>query len=93
MLHHLQEVGLGMPLELVRGRGGVGEVSRTSVSLVGSVHPNPNSNPQPQPHPQPQPQPHPPANPGLDRSGARHSGRAHLAAIEPQPYPYPYPYP
>ena len=25
MLHHLREMGLGMPLEVVRGRGGVGE--------------------------------------------------------------------
>ena len=28
MLHHLREMGLGMPLEVVRGRGGVGEVSK-----------------------------------------------------------------
>lgn len=43
MLHHLQEVGLGMPLELVRGRGGVGEGLLAVVLGTVDVHISPPS--------------------------------------------------
>ena len=43
MLHHLREMGLGMPLEVVRGRGGVGEGLLAVLLGTADVHISPPS--------------------------------------------------